>query len=243
MPQTLPSAAHAIQPLDGAEQFDRVSRDTADQIPVERRHKMQPTVLRELRCVVLRLVKIATMDDQLRTERLRLREPLGRDAKALLGILGDPEVTRFHNMPTLTTLSEAQTALERLDQRYRARDTIRWAIELSASGEMVGTVGLLRFDFEHRRAELGYELARREWGRGLTPEAAAGVLRYGFSVMKLHRIEAGVLPENNASVRVLEKLGFIEEGLRRDYLFAKGAFHTLRWFSLLETDVSPVTGR
>ncbi|HKQ63969.1 MAG TPA: GNAT family N-acetyltransferase [Methylomirabilota bacterium] len=131
---------------------------------------------------------------ELRTERLRLREPLPRDATALLGILGDLEVARFHNMPTLTTLSQAQTALEQLEQRYRARYTIRWAIELSTSDEMIGTIGLLRFDFERRRAELGHEIARREWGRGLTPEAGAAVVRYGFSVMRLHRIEAGVIP-------------------------------------------------
>jgi RimJ/RimL family protein N-acetyltransferase len=52
-----------------------------------------------------------------------------------------------------TTLAEAQALLERLDQRYAARDTIRWAIELVESGEMIGSVGLLRFDFEHRHAE------------------------------------------------------------------------------------------
>ena len=88
----------------------------------------------------------------LTTERLRLRAPLPRDAAALLGILGDPEVTRHHNMPTLMTLAEAQAALARLARRYAARDTIRWAIELLEPGEMIGTVGLLRFDFEQRRA-------------------------------------------------------------------------------------------
>jgi ribosomal-protein-alanine N-acetyltransferase len=111
---------------------------------------------------------------------------------------------------------------------------IRWAIEPIEHDEMIGTVGLLRFDFEHRHAELGYDLARRWWGRGLIPEAAAAVIRYGFSVLGLHRIEAGVLPENDASVRVLQKLGFVEEGTRRDYLHAKGRFHSFRWFSLLE---------
>jgi ribosomal-protein-alanine N-acetyltransferase len=155
---------------------------------------------------------------ELATERLRLRTPLPRDAAALLGILGDPEVTRYHNMPTLATLAEAHAALERLRQRYAARDTIRWAIESVGHDEMIGTVGLLRFDFEQRRAEAGYELARHWWGRGLAPEAVAAVIRYGFSVWGLHRIEAGVLPGNDASVRVLQKLGFLEEGTRRDYL-------------------------
>jgi ribosomal-protein-alanine N-acetyltransferase len=53
---------------------------------------------------------------------------------------------------------------------------------------------------------------------------------------RLHRIEAGVLPGNVSSVRVLQKLGFLEEGTRRDYLFTKGAFQSFRWFSLLEGD-------
>jgi ribosomal-protein-alanine N-acetyltransferase len=180
---------------------------------------------------------------ELVTERLRLRAPLPGDAAALLAVLGDPEVTRYHNVPTLTTLAEAQALLGRLEQRYAARETIRWTIELVEHSEVIGTVGLLRFDFEHRHAEIGYEIARRWWGRGFTPEAAAAVVRYGFSVLGLHRIEAGVLPGNDASVRVLRKLGFLEEGTRRDYLRFKGRFHSFRWFSLLERDESPGTAR
>jgi [ribosomal protein S5]-alanine N-acetyltransferase len=180
---------------------------------------------------------------ELATRRLRLRAPLPRDAQALLGILGDPEVTRYHNMPTLATLAEAHAALERLAQRHAARDTIRWAIERQGHDEMIGTVGLLRFDFEHRRAELGYEIGRRWWGQGFASEAAAAVVRYGFTVLGLHRIEAGVLPGNDASVRVLRKLGFVDEGTRRDYLYFKERFHDFRWFSLLETDASPATAR
>jgi ribosomal-protein-alanine N-acetyltransferase len=180
---------------------------------------------------------------EIRTKRLRLRALLPQDAAALLAVLGDPEVTRFHNVPTLATLAEAAEALERLQERYARGDTIRWAMELLESGEMIGTVGLLRFDFEHRRAEVGYEIARRFWGQGLTPEATAAVIRFGFSVMNLHRIEAGVLPGNHASVRVLEKLGFSEEGLRREYLALRDGFRSFRWFSLLESDVSPLADR
>jgi ribosomal-protein-alanine N-acetyltransferase len=176
---------------------------------------------------------------ELTTERLRLRAPALDDAAALLTVLGDPAVTRYHNVPTLATVPEARALLERLGQRYAARETIRWAIELVEHGEMIGTVGLLRFDLEHRRAELGYEIARRWWGRGLAPEAAGAVVRYGFAGLGLHRIEAGVLPGNHASVRVLEKLGFREEGTRRDYLYFKGRFQSLRSFSRLESDARP----
>lgn len=173
---------------------------------------------------------------ELVTERLRLRAPSPLDGAAVLAALGDPEVTRYLNVPTIATLAEAQALLERLEQRYDARDTIRWAIELIEPAEMIGTVGLLRFDFEHCHAEVGYEIAHRWWGRGFASEAAAAVVRYGFAVMGLHRIEAGVLAGNDASVRVLQKLGFLEEGTRRDYLYCKGRFHSFRWFSLLEAE-------
>jgi RimJ/RimL family protein N-acetyltransferase len=69
------------------------------------------------------------------TERLRLRAPSPRDATAVLAVVGDPEVTRYHSVPTLTTLAEAHAALERLEQRYAARDAIRWAIGWSKRGE------------------------------------------------------------------------------------------------------------
>jgi RimJ/RimL family protein N-acetyltransferase len=173
---------------------------------------------------------------ELKTSRLRLRAPLPQDATAVLSIFRDPRVTEYHSMPTLTTMAEAQAALERAQQRFVAKDAIRWAIDLAESGEMIGSAGLLRFDFEHRHAEVGYEIARPHWGQGLAPEAVAAVIRYGFSVLGLRRIEAGVLPGNEASVRVLQKLGFLEEGTRRDYLYAKGRFHSFRWFSLLATD-------
>jgi [ribosomal protein S5]-alanine N-acetyltransferase len=173
----------------------------------------------------------------LTTARLRLRavHP-ARDAAAMLRLLSDPEVTRYSNAPRCTTLAEAQAALEQIPQRFAAKEMIRWAIQPLGHGEAIGTVGLVRVSHEHRRGELGYDLARRWWGRGLAPEAAAAVVAYGFAVMGLHRIEAGVLPGNDASVRVLEKLGFREEGTRRDYLRLGGGFHSCRFFSLLATD-------
>ncbi len=70
------------------------------------------------------------------------------------------------------------------------------------------------------------------------------MVHYGFSALGLHRIEAGTLPENHASARVLEKLGFREEGTLRDYIHAKGRFRNVRWFGLLATDPpSPSSGR
>jgi ribosomal-protein-alanine N-acetyltransferase len=177
---------------------------------------------------------------ELTTARLRLRavHP-ARDAAAMLRLLSDPEVTRYSNAPRCTTIAQAQAALEQFPQRIAAKEMIRWAIQPlghDEHDEAVGTVGLVRVSHEHRRGELGYDLARRWWGRGLAPEAAAAVVAYGFAVMGLHRIEAGTLAGNHASVRVLEKLGFQEEGTLRDYIRLEGGFHNCRFFGLLATD-------
>jgi ribosomal-protein-alanine N-acetyltransferase len=132
---------------------------------------------------------------ELTTPRLALRALQVDDAPALLEVLGDQRVTRHHSMPTLTSLPEARDALAGVGERFRAGEMIRWAIQ-PRTERLIGTIGLLHLVAEHRRGELGYELAHRWWGQGLMPEAAAAVIDYGFTALGLHRIEAGVLVGN-----------------------------------------------
>ncbi len=80
---------------------------------------------------------------------------------------------------------------------------------------MLGTVGLFGSTSSIAAASLVRYRAPLVGPRA-DPRSGLGVIRYGFSVMGLHRIEAGVLPGNDASVRVLQKLGFVEEGSRRE---------------------------
>ena len=174
---------------------------------------------------------------ELETPRLRLRALGPEDAAGVLQVLGDDEVTRYHSMPTLTTLEEAHAALAQLQRRYQAEESLRWAIEVAGRPGLIGTVGLLHVSAEHRRGELGYELARAWWGQGVMTEAARAVVTYAFERLGLHRIEAGVLVGNDRSVRVLQKLGFHEEGTLRAHLQLEGQFQDVRWFSLLPTDV------
>jgi ribosomal-protein-alanine N-acetyltransferase len=170
------------------------------------------------------------------TPRLKLRGPRADDAAALLEVLGDERVMRYHSMPTMTSLAEVEEALARLAARFEAGEAIRWVIQPRTQPHPVGTIGLLHVVAEHYRGEIGYELASRWWGQGLIPEAAAAVNDYGFTALGLHRIEAGVLVDNQPSVRVLEKLGFREEGTLRDYLYLNGRFEDVRWFGLLRPE-------
>jgi ribosomal-protein-alanine N-acetyltransferase len=98
---------------------------------------------------------------------------------------------------------------------------------------VVGTIGFMAFSERHARAEMGYDLARETWGQGVATVAGQRVVQYGFEEMGLNRIEATVMAGNARSERVLEKLGFVREGLLRQYKYARGEFRDYAIFGLL----------
>jgi [ribosomal protein S5]-alanine N-acetyltransferase len=86
---------------------------------------------------------------------------------------------------------------------------------------------------ENVRAELGYALKPHFWGKGYMKEVLFEVLRFGLDQLGLHSLEANVNPENIASVRLLESVGFLKEGhFKENYLFGD---HFVDADSLLET--------
>lgn len=88
-----------------------------------------------------------------------------------------------------------------------------------------------------RLATIGYWIDRHYAGRGLVPRAVALAADYCWQVLQLHRIEIAIRPENAASLRVVEKLGFREEGLRPNYLHIAGQWCDHRIFALNRDEV------
>ena len=82
-------------------------------------------------------------------------------------------------------------------------------------------------------AELGYWLGHAHWGRGWMTQAVAAYLDWVVPALGLRRVEANVLDSNPASARVLEKNGFVEEGLRRNAICKADGLHGLRLFGRL----------
>jgi ribosomal-protein-alanine N-acetyltransferase len=104
-----------------------------------------------------------------------------------------------------------------------ARFVIREAND--TKGDIIGTcnyTNIVRGAFH--ACHLGYQIARSHEGRGLMTEALRAANGFMFETMRLHRIMANYRPENERSARVLERLGFVREGLARDYLFIDGAW-------------------
>ncbi|WP_121610798.1 GNAT family N-acetyltransferase [Mesobacillus foraminis] len=89
--------------------------------------------------------------------------------------------------------------------------------------ELIGTIGLFRIlRGPLQSAVVGYSLSKNHNGKGYATDALKLVLDYGFKTLKLHRIEAGVMPHNAGSIRVLEKAAFEKEGISKSNVKING---------------------
>jgi ribosomal-protein-alanine N-acetyltransferase len=174
---------------------------------------------------------------ELETERLLLRKMRPDDAEAMFTYASDPEVTRYVLWETHRSIEDSESFLGFAAEGYRRGDFGGWGVVLKDSGAFVGTCGIdVDYAPEHARAELGYVLSREHWGRGLMPEAARAVIRFGFGRMRLNRLEARCIAENTASARVMEKAGMTYEGTLREREFIKGAYRDMKLYSILRRE-------
>lgn len=117
-----------------------------------------------------------------------------------------------------------------------------WAIVLQDTGKMIGTVDLYDF-IPHHKAVMGYSLNPQYWGLGIAPEAAREIVHYAFDFLKIKRLEASVIVDNNQSIRVCEKLGFTREGIRRKgHQRYDGTFLDTIVYSLTDDDYRELYG-
>ncbi len=172
----------------------------------------------------------------LTTARLVLRDLRPADAADVLIFRGDPYVQRFNSEP-LKSVEEAATFIEEARAGSAAGQWYGWAITLAGQDRVLGGVSLHAWDKYHRRAEVGYDLAHAFWGQGIGSEAVRAVLHYGFTALDLNRIEAATIADNHESVKLLRKLGFHLEGIRRGYSWEdEGTFHDSAMFGLLRNE-------
>ena len=143
----------------------------------------------------------------LETDRLFLREYVEDDAEAFFRLNSDPEVLRFVPDKRLLNVEQArQILVDHPIADYRKYGFGRGACILKSTGEQIGFAGLKYLE-EFGEVDVAFRLMRTHWGLGLATEAALAAVRFGFADLDLKRIIGLVMPDNIASVRVLEKAG------------------------------------
>jgi [ribosomal protein S5]-alanine N-acetyltransferase len=176
---------------------------------------------------------------RLETKRLILRQITPSDAHSLWQVFGDEAVAEYYDLDAFTEVAQAERLIARMNDRYSRGEAQRWGITLKSDRDIViGTCGFTHFERRSFRGEIGYDLMRVHWGQGIMPEAVGAVARHGFENLDLNRIDALVIPGNDASARVLEKVGFQREGVLREYGFWKNRFWDLQMFALLKREWS-----
>ena len=174
---------------------------------------------------------------RLDTERLVLRELRLDDARAVAMRAGDRRVARYLiAVPSPYPVSLAtRWLIARIAWWAQGRGVTLAIARRETPDALIGSVSVRRCARD-RRAELGDWLGAEEWGGGIATEAAGALVDFGFRELGLARIYAQVMAGNDASCRVLEKLGMIDEGVRRRHIKKGRKLHDVVMFGLLREE-------
>ncbi len=173
---------------------------------------------------------------ELVTGRLVLRKMLVRDADDMFEYARRADVTKYLTWSPHPSRSYTKEYLEYVATRYLAGEFYDWAVTDAVTGKMIGTCGFTKFDYTSNSAEVGYVLNPVFWGHGYASEALNTVLDYGFSNLKLNRIEARYMEGNSASRRVMDRVGMTYEGMLRQSLLIHGEYRNVCVCSILSSE-------
>jgi RimJ/RimL family protein N-acetyltransferase len=176
----------------------------------------------------------------LTTARLVLRALGPRDAAAVATGAGDLRVAQYLiQVPSPYPIALARSWVMHRISWWKLGRGVTYAIALpDAPGALLGTISLRRY-VRDRRAELGYWLAAPAWGHGFATEAAHAAIGFAFGELGLARVYAQVIAGNRASLRVLEKLGMVHEGVKRQHVYKARRLHDVVLYGLLRDEWPP----
>ena len=170
-----------------------------------------------------------------RSKRLELVEINQSHLSDYYEIFKDEGTAKYYNIIPFKKKEDAQKYIDWFQSRYKENLGIRWGIKLIESVGIIGTAGFNNFQ-RHHRANLGFDLHVDFQNKGYITEALSGILNFGFETLEINRIEAEVMQGNTASERVLEKLGFSNEGVLRDWMYWNNMHYDMTMFSLLRKE-------
>lgn len=155
------------------------------------------------------------------------------DLPGLVLACQDPEIARWTRVPSPYDESDGRAYLHQRYESTRAGLSAPFAIVDADDDQLLGSISLMRFAWEHARGEVGYWLAAGARGRGHTTRAVRLICAWGFRSLRLERIDLMASTGNPASQRVAERSGFTREAVLRSYMRGNFERHDMVMFGLL----------
>jgi ribosomal-protein-alanine N-acetyltransferase len=147
----------------------------------------------------------------LKTERLTLRQLVSSDASEIFALRSDPNVNKYLDRKPCRSMDDAKTFIQIINENIQKNDSIYWAITLSDTDKLIGTICLFDFSDDNVKAEIGYELLPEWQGKGIMQEATSKVIDFAIQRIGLNTIKAYTHAENQSSTRLLERFNFKKE--------------------------------
>ena len=150
----------------------------------------------------------------LETDRLVICNWLTDDWRLIRPMTSDPIAMQYIGHYQPWSDEETRQFVRNRISDYHQHGWTMWPLVLKTNGDLVGYCGFLeRWYGEYQgEIEIGYAIDRASWGQGLAAEAGRRILDYGFQTFRFHRVIASARPENDQSIRVMEKLGMTPIG-------------------------------
>ncbi|MFX1503371.1 MAG: GNAT family N-acetyltransferase [Promethearchaeota archaeon] len=170
----------------------------------------------------------------LRRTRVKLG-PIKREyIDSFLKWFNDPEITQYLIMYRPMTRMSEEDWIENLKEK---NDDIHFSIVIfheNGSEKIIGNCGLHKINWKDRIAEVGIVIGEKEYqNKGYGSEALDILLEYGFDTVNLNRIELYVYEYNTRAIKSYKKVGFVEEGRKRQFIWNKGKYYDAILMSVL----------
>lgn len=140
---------------------------------------------------------------------------------------------RYWSSAPWTSVNQANTLINRDLTAMKQGDYLNFVMVRQDNNALIGTYTLFHLDAQCRRAEIGYGVNLNAWRKGYMHEALTTLLCYGFMDLNINRIEADIDPRNEASAKILTRLGFVKVGHLRERWIVDGEVSDTAFFGLL----------
>jgi ribosomal-protein-alanine N-acetyltransferase len=167
-------------------------------------------------------------------EDIVLREISPNDAPKYFEFMSSDTMRPFvteDNIPI--SVSQSSEELKYWGGLFKSKRSIYWAIALKENNSLIGTAGFNFISMRNSRADISYDLDPKYWGKGIMSKSIRAILSFAEETMKLVRIQANVIIDNDRSIKLLEHCGFEKDGFMKKYEIVDGKHRDYYLYSIV----------